>query len=148
MTPNVPCRVSSGLTLLYGDNKQVNEIVTKLLKASGDVQFIAESSFNAASAVGGSGPAFAFLIAEALADGGVLSGLQRADANRMAAQMLRGAGQLLLETGKHPGELKDQVCSPGGTTIAGVRQLEKGGKSSLFLTFKNYVNFRSQIRSY
>lgn len=63
-----------------------------------------------------------------MADGGVLAGLQRDDANKLAAQMLKGAAEILLQTGKHPGELKDQVCSAGGTTIAGIRRLEKGGK--------------------
>lgn len=72
------------------------------------------------------------MITEALSDGGVLAGLTRTTSTRMAATMLRGAADLILRTGEHPGQLKDQVCSPGGTTIAGIRQLEKQGISCAF----------------
>ncbi|KAI6190532.1 Tetratricopeptide repeat protein 17 [Aphelenchoides bicaudatus] len=132
-TPNVAASVGSGLTLLFSPDNKVNQVVTKLLLASGDVEYVPESQFNAASAVAGSGPAFAFLIAEALSDGGVLSGLPRAASTRMAALMLRGAADLLLKSGEHPGQLKDQVCSPGGTTIQGIRQLEKHGVRSALI---------------
>lgn len=147
LTPNVPCAVGSGVTLLYGTNEEAvrssfsfqpcvlqNEVATKLLAATGEVIFVEEKNFNAASAIAGSGPAFAFSIIDALADGGVFNGLPREASIRMAALMLRGAADLVLQGGKHPSVLKDQVCSPGGTTIAGIRELERGGTCfSLFL---------------
>lgn len=88
---------------------------------------IPETQMDAGSAVAGCGPAFVDLFLEAMADGGVACGLSRDQALEFAAQMMAGSAQLLLETGKHPGELKDAVCSPGGSTIQGVRTLEEHG---------------------
>ena len=94
---------------------------------SGRLDFIEERLIDAGSAVSGCGPAYAYLFIEALADGAVECGLPRAKALEYACQMLIGSASLVLESKKHPGELKDAVCSPGGTTIAGVHALERNG---------------------
>ena len=106
--PNTPCAVGQGL-ILYAANEHL---------------------IDAASAVSGCGPAYAYLFIEALADGGVKNGLPRAKAQRYAAQMLLGSAEMALRTGRHPGQLKDEVCSPGGSTIAGVAALERSGLRS------------------
>lgn len=126
--PNTPVSVGEGM-ILYTRNAQVSDeelqtFLTALSKA-GKLDAIAEDKIDAASALSGCGPAFVYLFAEALADGAVECGLARDKANLYAAQTLLGAATLLLESGKHPGELKDTVCSPGGTTIAGVHALEE-----------------------
>ncbi len=127
--PNTPVSVGEGM-ILYCTNAQVTqEMKTDFLQAmvaSGRLDAIDESKIDAAGALSGCGPAFVYLFAEALADGAVECGLPRDKADLYAAQTLIGAAKLLLESGRHPGELKDAVCSPGGTTIAGVHALENG----------------------
>jgi len=128
--PNTPCLVgeaASGYAMgkLCVDNDR--EIVQKLLGAVGVAKEIKEVMLNAVTGVSGSGPAYVYLFIEALADGGVRSGLPRAVALELAAQTVKGAAEMVLKTGEHPGKLKDNVTSPGGTTIAGVEALEKGG---------------------
>ncbi len=125
--PNTPVSVGEGM-ILYTQNPMVTHAMLQdflgAMEACGRMDPIDESRIDAASALSGCGPAFVYLFAEGLADGAVECGLPRDKANLYAAQTLLGAAKLLLESGKHPGELKDAVCSPGGTTIAGVHALE------------------------
>lgn len=127
--PNTPALVGAGITS-YCTNEHVGaeELaqVEALLDSFGTKVQLPESLIDAASAVGGSGPAFVYAFIEALADGGVAEGLPRAQALQVAAQTVLGSAQMVLETGEHPGELKDAVCSPGGSTIKGMEALEKG----------------------
>lgn len=127
--PNTPVSVGAGM-VLYSCNGAVSteekECFLQAMGEAGRLDEIPEEKIDAASALSGCGPAFVYLFAEALADGAVECGLARDKANLYAAQTLLGAATLLLESGKHPGELKDAVCSPGGTTIAGVHALEGG----------------------
>jgi len=127
--PNTPALVSKGLIALAASPQISGEKAAALetmLKGAGAVDRIDEKHLNAVTGLSGSGPAFAYLFIEALADGGVLAGLPRDKALRYAAQTVFGSAAMVIETGKHPGELKDMVCSPGGTTIAGVAALETG----------------------
>ena len=127
--PNTPVSVGAGV-VLYSANAKVgkNEIETfcKALSEAGVVDLIPEDKIDAASALSGCGPAFVALFAEALADGAVECGLPRDKAALYAAQTILGTAKLILESGKHPGQIKDAVCSPGGTTIEGVHALENG----------------------
>ena len=128
--PNTACAVGAGLTL-YAANALVTgpqlDGFLSSMAASGRLEALQEELIDAGSAVAGCGGAFACLFMEALADGAVTCGLPRDKANTFAAQMLLGAAQLALDSGKPFGQMKDEVCSPGGTTIAGVRALEEGG---------------------
>lgn len=128
--PNTPCAIGKGMTALCGGKTATEEdlaTVETILAKSGKVERLDEHLIDAFSAVAGCGPAYAYQFIEALSDGGVHAGLPRAKAIRFAAQMLVGAGSMVLETGEHPGALKDAVCSPGGSTIQGVAELERGG---------------------
>ena len=128
--PNVACRAGQGLTLYTCSAdvtaEQKREFL-RILSASGRLEELDEHLIDAGSAVAGCGGAFACLFMEALADGAVSCGLPRDKAMRYARQMLLGTAALARETGTHPGAIKDAICSPGGTTIAGVRALESRG---------------------
>jgi pyrroline-5-carboxylate reductase len=108
--------------------------VSKLFNAIGKIHEVKESLLNAVTGVSGSGPAYIFQVIEAMSDGGVLAGLPRNIATDLAAQTVMGAAKMVLETGKHPGVLKDGVTSPGGTTIAAVRALEENGVRAAFIS--------------
>jgi len=127
--PNTPVAVGEGMILFTCNPATTeSELATfcDAMKEAGELDRILEEQIDAASALSGCGPAFVYMFAEALADGAVACGLPRDKANFYAAQTLLGSAKMLLESGKHAGELKDAVCSPGGTTIAGVEALENG----------------------
>ncbi|OLA08200.1 MAG: pyrroline-5-carboxylate reductase [Clostridiales bacterium 42_27] len=119
--PNTPASVGEGMIQYCSSNVTAEE------EEAGRLDAVPESLIDAASCVSGCGPAWVYQFIEALADGGVACGLPRTKAQEYAAQMVLGSAKLVLESGKHPGELKDAVCSPGGSTIQGVRVLEERG---------------------
>ena len=128
--PNTPAALGCGMILLAADERiteEDREIFLEGMAAAGRFDELSENLIDAGSAVSGCGPAFAYMFVEALADGGVAAGLPRAKAQEYAAQMLLGSARMVLESGQHPGALKDAVCSPGGSTIMGVKALEDGG---------------------
>ena len=126
--PNTPVLVGKGMTL-YCANDLVDEAVLEDflddMAFTGHMDVVAEKLIDAAGVVSGCGPAYLYIFAEALADGAVSCGVPRAKALEYAAATMAGAGEMLLQTGEHPGKLKDNVCSPGGSTIAGVNLLEE-----------------------
>lgn len=128
--PNTPMLVGEGCTV-YCPGTTVTEkdlnLVQSILEVTGMCQCLPEHMINAVGAVSSSGPAFVYLFIEALSDGGVRMGLHRDMATRFAAQTVMGAAKMVLETSKHMGTLKDEVCSAGGQTIAGIHALERGG---------------------
>jgi len=127
--PNTPALIGAGASA-FAPGKHTTagdvELAGKLLSAVGMALPVKESLLDAVTGLSGSGPAYAYQFIEALSDGGVASGLPRDIATKLAAQTVMGAAKMILETGQHPGVLKDQVTSPGGTTIEGLHELEKG----------------------
>lgn len=127
--PNTPALVlegASALTCGRHATPEDLEIARRLFGAVGTAVVVEESLMDAVTGLSGSGPAYVFVIIEALADAGVRAGLSRDTALALAAQTVRGAARMVLETGQHPGALKDMVASPSGTTIAGLHALERG----------------------
>ena len=127
--PNTPCLVGEaacGFSLGSLATDADRTLVKTLLDAVGLSMEVPENLLDAVTGLSGSGPAYVFQFIEALSDGGVRAGLPRNVSTLLAAQTVKGAAEMVLRTGKHPGELKDGVTSPGGTTIAGVEALEKG----------------------
>ena len=134
--PNTPAMVGEGMTAATPNEhvtKEELDYACKILSAFGKVEVVAEHMMDAVVAVSGSSPAYVFMFIEAMADAAVAGGMPRSQAYTFAAQAVLGSAKMVLETGKHPGELKDMVCSPAGTTIQAVRVLEeKGMRSSVF----------------
>ncbi len=127
--PNTPVALGRGVVLYCASSAVTNgdeAAFTDIMSAVGTLDKISESLIDAASAVSGCGPAFVYMFIEALADGGVACGLPRDKAMLYACETLKGAAEMVLVTKKHPGQLKDEVCSPGGSTIEGVHALEDG----------------------
>lgn len=138
--PNTPALVGEGITAVCPNGnitEEELENVMELLRAFGKAEVVKESMMDAVVAVSGSSPAYVFMFIEAMADAAVAEGMPRAQAYQFAAQSVLGSAKMVLETGKHPGELKDMVCSPAGTTIEAVRILEKTGfRSSIMECMK------------
>lgn len=128
--PNTPALVGEGMSAVC-PNKNITldelEYVGKLYNKFGKYEILEEKDFHAFIALCGSSPAYVFMFIEAMADAGVKLGIPRSKAYKLAEQSILGSAKLALETGKHPGVLKDEVCSPGGTTIEAVIDLEKNG---------------------
>ncbi len=148
LMPNTPVAVGKGMILVSPDKDLSGEDLSLLLKAlspGGMTSIIDEGYIDAATPVFSCSPAYVYMFIEALADGGVMAGVPRDKAQSYAAQAVLGAAAMVLETGKHPGELKDAVCSPGGSTIVGVEELEKKGfrgavASAVYEAYKKTAN--------
>ncbi|MCE4051126.1 MULTISPECIES: pyrroline-5-carboxylate reductase [Bacillaceae] len=126
--PNTPSLVGEGMSVVCPNGNVTEEevqYIVDLFSSFGKVEVMEERLMDAIPAISGSSPAYAFLFIEALADGGVRSGIPRDTSYKLAAQALLGAAKMVLETGKHPGILKDEVCTPGGTTIEAIATLEQ-----------------------
>ncbi|WP_434796502.1 pyrroline-5-carboxylate reductase [Terrisporobacter vanillatitrophus] len=142
--PNTPALVCEGITgVCHNDlvTKEELNYVCNILSGFGEVEVVGENLMDVVVSVSGSSPAYVYMFIEALADGAVLDGMPRDKAYKFAAQAVLGSAKMVLDTGKHPGELKDMVCSPGGTTIESVRVLEeKGFRSAVIECMKACVN--------
>lgn len=128
--PNTPAMVGEGCTGVCVNGRVTKEeaaYCVRLMESFGKASLVEDRLINAVGVVSGSSPAYVFMFMEAMADGAVMAGMPRKQAYEFAAQAVLGSAKLLLETGMHPGELKDMVCSPGGTTIEGLKVLEERG---------------------
>ena len=145
--PNTPCLVDAGATAIaLGTHANDDDLALarRIFEAVGVTVTLDESLLDAVTGLSGSGPAYMFLIIEALSDAGVKVGLHRDSALLLAAQTVFGSAKLLLETGEHPGRLKDQVTSPGGTAIAGLHTLEAGGLRTTLINAVETATARSK----
>lgn len=131
--PNTPALVNEGMSSICCNNNVLQEelnMVKDIFDSFGKTEILPEYLIHSVVGVSGSAPAYIFMLIEAMADGAVIGGMPRDKAYKFAAQAVLGSAKMVLETGKHPGELKDMVCSPGGTTIEAVRTLEANGFKS------------------
>jgi pyrroline-5-carboxylate reductase len=145
--PNTPCLVGAGASAyaLGGAATPADgDLVRSMLETVGVAVAVPEGLLDAVTGLSGSGPAYAYQIIEALSDGGVRVGLPRDVATKLAAQTVLGAAKMVLETGEHPGALKDAVTSPGGTTIAGLHELERGGLRAALMNAVQVATERSR----
>lgn len=133
--PNTPLAAGAGMTAICCDEnvtEEMKQITGAVFGSCGEIEFVDEKALDAITAISGCGPGYFFVIIDALADAGVRAGLPRALAIKLAAQTMAGSGKLCVESGIHPSQLRDQVTSPGGTTIAGIHELEKHGVRAAF----------------
>lgn len=131
--PNTPVAIGQGMTTYSLTNAELAPVVENLLAPSGQLMQVPENLIDAATALAGCGPAFVYQMIEALTDAGVEQGIQAADAKFLVAQTLLGSAQMVLDSDKHPAQLRQEVTSPGGSTIAGVASLEKNGFRSALM---------------
>lgn len=133
--PNTPLACGAGMTAICCDAKvtgEMKETAGAIFSSCGEIEYVNEKALDAITAISGCGPGYFFVIIDALADAGVRAGLPRALAIKLAAQTMAGSGKLCIESGLHPAQLRDQVTSPGGTTIAGIHALENHGVRCAF----------------
>ena len=145
--PNTPSSVLAGVTALsFGPRlaEEDQQVARIIFESVGKVVVVEERLMDAVTGLSGSGPAYVYLMIEALADGGVKMGLSRQVAELLAAQTVLGTARMLLESGEHPGQLKDRVASPGGTTIVGIHKLEEGCLRATLIAAVEAATKRSQ----
>lgn len=145
--PNAPALIQMGAAAIALGERATAEdghLVEGIFQALGETARVEEELMDAVTGLSGSGPAYVCVIIEALADGGVKMGLSREVALRLAAQTVLGSARMLLESGEHPGQLKDRVASPGGTTIAGLHQMELGGVRAALMSAVEAATLRSR----
>ncbi|GGF16729.1 pyrroline-5-carboxylate reductase [Halobacillus andaensis] len=145
--PNTPSLVGAGMSVLCPNDFVTEEelaVVKELFESFGESEVIGEQHMDAIPAISGSSPAYVYMFIEAMADAAVQQGLPRDKAYKLAAQSVQGAAKMVLETGKHPGELKDIVCTPGGTTIEAVNMLEQTGMRSSVIQSMNAATARAK----
>ena len=145
--PNTPALVDEGATALAAGRHALPEhvaLANEIFESVGKVEIVPESLMDAVTGLSGSGPAYVYMVIEALTDGGVKQGLPRPQAHRLAAQTVFGAAKLAVETGKHPAILRDEVTTPGGTAIAAVADLEAHGLRTMLINAVAVATQRSK----
>lgn len=145
--PNTPLACGAGMTAICCDEnitETMKSDAAAIFNSCGETEFVDEKAIEAITAISGCGPGYCFVIIDALADAGVRAGLPRALAIKLAAQTMAGSGKLCIESGLHPAQLRDQVTSPGGTTIAGIHALENHGVRGAFYDAVQAVLARSK----
>lgn len=144
--PNIACLVEEGITAISTNHDlNDNELnhIKHILSAFGKIEEVNEEHMDIVTAISGSSPAFVFMLIEAMADSAVMLGIPRTQAYRLAAQTVLGSAKLLMESNKHPGELKDMVCTPRGTTIQGIHSLESDGFRGIIMNAIRAAAIRS-----
>ena len=145
--PNTPALVSQAMSAIcknkFVSDNEIDEVL-EIFQAFGKTELVEERLMDVVTGVSGSSPAYVYMFIEALADGAVLQGMPRDKAYKMAAQSVLGSAKMVLETGKHPGQLKDEVCSPGGTTIEAVYSLEKNNFRAAVIEAVNVCTEKSK----
>lgn len=148
--PNTPAMVLEAMSALTPNKNLTSDeidMIVSVFESFGKAEIIPESLMDAVVGVSGSSPAYVYMFIEAMADAAVADGMPRAQAYKFAAQSVLGSAKMVLETGKHPGELKDAVCSPGGTTIDAVTILEKEGLRNAVITAQKACSAKSKAMS-